>query len=60
MNITSLASMASTMRGQEINQQISMAVYKQIQDQQEQQATAMVQMIQQSNAVVNGHVDTYA
>lgn len=47
------------MKGEQVGTQIGMAVMKQIQDQEKQQAAALIKMIQQT-AAASGHVDMYA
>lgn len=48
------------MQGTEIKQRISVAVMKQALEQQEKQAEALIRMMRQTSAVVDGHVDIYA
>jgi hypothetical protein len=51
------------MQGSQVGLQIGVAVMKQVQDQQKQQAAALIKMIQQANtaaAAANGHIDIYA
>lgn len=57
---TSLARAAMQMTGAEIGQELSVAVTKQILNQNKQQAQALVDMVKQSNIVEDGHVDVYA
>ena len=61
---TGLASLASQMGSDRVGAQITMAVLKQIQDQQKMQADALIQMMQQSQVPVSDgvsqYVDTYA
>ncbi len=61
--VTAMASLGTSLKAEGIGLQLSMAVMKQIQDQQAQQAAALIQMIQQSASVAaaaSGHVDIYA
>jgi hypothetical protein len=61
---TGLASLASQMGADRVGAQITIAVLKQIQDQQKMQADALIQMMQQSQIPVSDgvsqYVDTYA
>ncbi len=58
--VTSIAAQATEMQGTEIKQRISVAVMKQALEQQEKQAEALIRMMRQTSAVVDGHVDIYA
>ncbi|MCC7354102.1 MAG: putative motility protein [Anaerolineae bacterium] len=49
---TALASLATGMKAQDVQMQIALAVLKQIQEQQKQQAEAFVEMIQQATPPV--------
>ena len=63
MDITSIASTGTAMKGNQVGQQIGVAVMKQVQDQEKQQGAALIKMIQQTNtatAAASGHVDIYA
>jgi Putative motility protein len=62
MDITSIASQATAMQGENMGLQIGTAVMKKIQDQEKQQGAALIQMIQQTASAVSasGHVDVYA
>ena len=57
--VSSMASMATSMKGENVGTQIGVAVMKQVQDQEKQQAAALIKMIQQT-AAASGHVDMYA
>lgn len=57
---TSIAQMAMSMKSQDLNLQISAAVAKQAIEQQKREGQAIVEMVQQTNIVQNGHVDIYA
>ena len=59
-NISTLAGIATGLKNLDIGLQLAAAVSRQILDQQQQQAAALLKMMKQSNAVVDGHVDTYA
>ncbi len=56
-----LASLATDMKAEDVQMQIAMAVLKQIQDQQKQQAEAFVEMLQQSPSVTgnSGGLDVF-
>ncbi len=59
-NINAIASLASGMKKSDVNLQIQVAVMKQGLEQQKQQAKGLLKMMDQSKAIVNGHVDVYA
>ena len=63
MDVTAIASAATDMQNQSVGTQIGVAVMKQVQDQEKQQAAALIQMIRQNAsaaAAARGHVDVYA
>lgn len=51
---TALASLATDMKAQDVQMQIALAVLKQIQEQQKQQAEAFVEMIRQTPPAAAG------
>lgn len=55
-----LAETASGLKAGQVSMQISIAVAKQIQDVERQQAEALIRMMQQTTAAARGGVDVYA
>ena len=58
--VTSLARVATQMQDMEFGLQLSAAVTKQLMEQQKRQGQALVEMVQQTNIVQDGHIDIYA
>jgi hypothetical protein len=55
-----IAGMASALQAERTQMQLGAAVLNQVLDSQQQQAQAIVRMIQQSTAAARGGVDVYA
>ncbi len=57
---TAIASMGASLKSQSVQTQLGVAVLQQAQASEQQQAQALLQMINQSTAAARGGVDTYA
>ena len=55
-----LAEAASSLKAGQVQSQLAVAIFKQTQDIERQQAEALVRMIQQTAAAARGGVDRYA
>ena len=58
--VTSIATVALSQKNQDFALQLSAAVAKQAIEQQKREGAALVEMVQQTNIVQDGHVDIYA